>query len=222
MIHLDEQLNELKQEVLAMMNLVKTQLSKGKEAVLNFDKDLAHEIHSSEKRVNGMELSIDRACENTLALYNPVAIDLRFVMASFKISSDLERLGDNAVGIAKYINNVEAPLDKKDLTKFRFEQMYNNALLILDDVFEAFETEDTKLARKVFVKDQLLNEINRQAANVAVELIKENPERTYNYLYLLAIIRKLERVGDLSKNIAEELIFYIEAKVLKHNKKKIK
>jgi len=222
MTHLDSELDQLKQQVVEMMDLVKNQLAKGKDAVLTFDKDLVHEINANENRVNAMELNIDRDIENALALYSPVAIDLRFVMASFKISADLERLGDNAVGIAKYISNVDEQLSEKNLKKIRFEEMYENALAMLDDIFEAFEREDTKLARKVFIKDRVLNEINSNAANIAVELIKETPEKTHNYLYLLSIIRKLERVGDLSKNIAEELIFYIEAKVIKHRKKKTK
>ncbi|MBL4669783.1 MAG: phosphate signaling complex protein PhoU [Flavobacteriales bacterium] len=220
MTHLDSELDQIKQQVIEMMDLVKNQLSKGKEAVLTFDKDLVHEINANENRVNAMELNIDRDVENILALYSPVAVDLRFVMASFKISADLERLGDNAVGIAKYIHNVDAQLAQKNLDKIRFTEMYENALAMLDDVVEAFEKEDTKLARKVFIKDVVLNEINSNAANVAIELIKENPEKIHNYLYLLSIIRKLERVGDLTKNIAEELIFYSEAKVLKHKKKK--
>ena len=222
MTHLDSELEQIKQQVVEMMDLVKNQLAKGKEAVLTFDKDLVHEINANENRVNAMELNIDRDVENALALYSPVAIDLRFVMASFKISADLERLGDNAVGIAKYINNVDEQLSQNNLEKIRFEEMYENALTMLDDIFEAFEKEDTKLARKVFIKDAVLNEINGNAANIAIELIKENPEKTHNYLYLLSIIRKLERVGDLAKNIAEELIFYMEAKVLKHKKKKAK
>ncbi len=222
MTHLDSELEQIKQQVIEMMDLVKSQLAKGKEAVLTFDKDLVHEINANENRVNAMELNIDRDVENALALYSPVAVDLRFVMASFKISADLERLGDNAVGIAKYIHNVDAQLSEKSLTKIRFVEMYENALAILDDVFEAFEKEDTKLARKVFVKDAVLNEINSNAANIAIELIKDNPEKIQNFLYLLSIIRKLERVGDLAKNIAEELIFYIEAKVLKHKKGKAK
>ncbi|MBL4593496.1 MAG: phosphate signaling complex protein PhoU [Flavobacteriales bacterium] len=220
MTHLDSELDQIKQQVIEMMSLVKSQLAKGKEAVLTFDKDLVHEINANENRVNAMELNIDRDVENVLALYSPVAVDLRFVMASFKISSDLERIGDNAVGIAKYINNVDVQLAQKNLDKIRFTEMYENALAMLDDVFEAFEKEDTKLARKVFIKDKVLNEINSNAANIAIELIKEKPEKIHNYLYLLSIIRKLERVGDLTKNIAEELIFYIEAKVLKHRKKK--
>lgn len=222
MTHLDSELEQIKQQVIEMMTLVKSQLAKGKEAVLTFDKDLVHEINANENRVNAMELNIDRDVENALALYSPVAVDLRFVMASFKISADLERLGDNAVGIAKYIHNVDEQLSDESLKKIRFVEMYENALAILEDVFEAFEKEDTKLARKVFVKDAILNEINSNAANIAIELIKEKPEKIQNFLYLLSIIRKLERVGDLAKNIAEELIFYIEAKVLKHKKRKTK
>jgi phosphate transport system protein len=222
MTHLDLELKKIKQQVIEMMDLVKNQLAKGKEAILTFDKDLVHEIKAKEKRVNSMELNIDRDVESTLALYNPVAMDLRFVMASFKISSDLERLGDNAVGIAKYINNVDEQLSDSNLEKIQFKEMYDNALEMLDDVFEAFEKEDTKLAREVFIKDIVLNNINSNAAKIAIEMIKENPDKIHNYLYLLSIIRKLERVGDLAKNIAEELIFYIEAKVLKHTKKKVK
>ncbi len=220
MTHLDSELKQIKQQVVEMMSLVRNQLAKGKNAVLTFDKDLVHEINANENRVNAMELSIDRAIENTLALYNPVAVDLRFVMASFKISADLERIGDNAVGIAKYINHVNEQLAKDELEKIKFVEMYENALLMLENVFEAFEKEDTKLAREVFVKDKVLNKINLNAASITIQFIQQSPDKINNYLYLLSIIRKLERVGDLAKNIAEELIFYIEAKVLKHHKKK--
>ncbi|NCP45153.1 MAG: phosphate signaling complex protein PhoU [Flavobacteriales bacterium] len=220
MTHLDSELKQIKQQVIEMMTLVRNQLAKGKNAVLTFDKDLVHEINANEKRVNAMELSIDRAIENTLALYTPVAVDLRFVMASFKISADLERIGDNAVGIAKYINHVNEQLTAAELDKIKFVEMYENALLMLENVFEAFEKEDTKLAREVFVKDKVLNKINLNAASITIQFIQQSPDKINNYLYLLSIIRKLERVGDLAKNIAEELIFYIEAKVLKHHKKK--
>jgi len=218
MTHLDSELKQIKQQVIEMMSLVRSQLAKGKDAVLTFDKDLVHEINANENRVNAMELNIDRAVEDVLALYSPVAVDLRFVMAAYKISSDLERIADNAVGIAKYINSVDRQLAQKNLDKIRFTEMYENALTMLDNVFEDFEKEDTKLARQVFIKDALLNEINSNAAHIAIELIHAKPEKIHNYLYLLSIIRKLERVGDLTKNIAEELIFYIEAKVLKHQK----
>lgn len=220
MTHLDLELAQIKQQVIDMMSLVRSQLAKGQDAVLTFDKDLVHEINANENRVNAMELNIDRATENALALYSPVAVDLRFIMASFKISADLERIGDNAFGIAKYINNVDEQLAKEDLEKIRFTQMYDSALMMLESVFKAFEKEDTKLARQVFIQDKILDAINMNAAKIAISLIHEHPEKINNYLYLLSIMRKLERVGDLAKNIAEELIFYIEAKVLKHHEKK--
>jgi phosphate transport system protein len=181
-------------------------------------RDLAEEILSNERRVNAMELKIDRDCENILALFNPVAIDLRFVMACFKINSDLERLGDNAEGIARYILSSEEKLEDKVLEELRFLEMFDTATEMLNVVYEAFENEDTKLARKVFPKDKILNEINGEAAKKVGELIRDDPSRVDQYIYLLSIIRKLERVGDLSKNISEETIFYVEAKVLKHKK----
>lgn len=219
MTHLDSELAQIKKQVIEMMNLVKHQLTKGKIAVLTFDRDLVHEINTNENMVNAMELNIDRAVEDSLALYSPVAVDLRFILAVYKITAELERIGDNAIGIAKYINHVDEQLSNEELQKIRFVEMYENALLMLDNVFEAFEKEDTKLARQVFIKDRVLNEINLNASNVAIALIQLNPDKINNYMYLLSIIRKLERVGDMAKNIAEELIFYIEAKVLKHNSK---
>ena len=219
MTHLDTEIAQLKKQVVEMMGLVQYQLIKGRDAVLTFDKDIVHEINLNENRVNAMELNIDKDVENTLALYNPVAIDLRFIMAVYKIASELERIGDNAVGIAKYINNVDEQLSNEELDQIKFQKMYDSAILMLENIFEAFEKEDTRLARQVFIKDNILNEINSNAANAVSLLIKNNPEKTNNYLYLLSIIRKLERVGDMVKNIAEELIFYLEAKVLKHNKK---
>jgi phosphate transport system protein len=89
-------------------------------------------------------------------------------------------------------------------------------------VKEAFEEEDTKLARKVFPKDNILNEINEEGAKKIGQLIRKDPSRVDQYIYILSIIRKLERVGDLTKNISEEIIFYIEAKVLKHKKQEKK
>jgi len=101
MTNLDTELKLLKDNILELMFLVKNQLEKGKKALDDFDKDLAHEITADEKRVDSLELTIDRDCENILALHNPVAVDLRLVMASFKINSDLERIGDHATSISK-------------------------------------------------------------------------------------------------------------------------
>ncbi|MDX1672066.1 MAG: phosphate signaling complex protein PhoU [Balneolaceae bacterium] len=222
MTHLDKEIQLLKDDMLELMFLVKTQLEKCKKAFTDFDLEIAEEVTSNEKRVDSMELKIDRDCENIFALFNPVAVDLRFVMATFKVNSDLERLGDHANSIAKYILDFGEPIEDEAVESMRIEEMFEISIQMLNNVFNAFIKEDTELARKVFSKDKVLNEINREASEKTRELIEKNPEHITNYLYLFSIIRKLERVGDLTKNVAEELIFYIEAKVLKHKKVKVK
>ncbi|MGK7392791.1 MAG: phosphate signaling complex protein PhoU, partial [Candidatus Cyclobacteriaceae bacterium M2_1C_046] len=216
MAYLDTEISLLNDDILELMYLVKTQLEKGREALMDFDEELAHEITANEKRVDALELKIDRDCENILALFNPVAVDLRFVIASFKINSDLERLGDHANSIAKYILDFGGPIDEELIKEMRIDEMYDTAIDMLSNVFSSFIAEDTQLARKVFAKDKTLNEINREASTITAQLLEKNPQEAQQYLYLFSIIRKLERVGDLTKNAAEELIFYIEAKVLKH------
>lgn len=220
MSNLDNEVKMLKDNILEMMFLVKNQLEKGRKALDGFDEELAHEITANEKRVDSLELTVDRDCENLLALYNPVAVDLRFVMASFKINSDLERIGDHANSIAKYILDFGKAMEEETIKKMKLDVMYATSQKMMSNIFNAFITEDTKLARKVFKLDKTLNQINREVSGITSELISEDVEQTQNYLYLFSIIRKLERVGDLIKNIAEELIFYIEAKVLKHQKMK--
>lgn len=222
MAQLDTEIGLLNDDILELMYLVKTQLEKGHKAFMNFDEDLALDITVNEKRVDALELKIDRDCENILALFNPVAIDLRFVIASFKINSDLERLGDHADSIAKYILDFGEPIDEKIIKEMRIDEMFETAIQMVSHIFSAFISEDTELARKVFAKDKILNEINRNISRVTAKLIKKNGRNVEQYLYLFSVIRKLERVGDLTKNAAEELIFYIEAKVLKHKKDKSK
>ena len=218
MSHLDEELKHLKREIILMWNLVIQQLKKTQEALITLDKDLAREVIANEKRVNGMELKIDRDCENIFALFNPLAVDLRFVLAILKINTNLERTGDIAEGIAKFITNLSSPLDEKLLEITQVLLMHEEATDMLKDVLEAFEKEDTKLARKIFHRDELLDEINLKANRVIADYIRNNPDKIEQALYIMSTIRKLERVGDQSKNIAEEIIFYVEAKVLKHKK----
>lgn len=219
MSHLDIELQQLKVENIRMWSLVNLQLRKGKEALLNLDKDLAREVILSERRVNAYELKLDRDCENIFALFNPVAVDLRFVLAVLKINSNLERTGDIVEGIAKFVLNVDSSFDTKLLEITRVVEMYTAANNMMESVLEAFEKEDTALARKVFQQDELLDDINIKANAIVADYIRNQPATIEPALYLLSIIRKLERVGDQAKNMAEEIIFYIEAKVLKHRSK---
>ena len=182
MSHLDNEIKLLKDNVLELMFLVKNQLEKGHKALDQFDEELAHEIMANEKRVDSLELTIDRDCENLLALHNPVAVDLRFVMAAFKINSDLERVGDHANSIAKYIVDFGKQIDDDTIERMRIEEMYNTSIKMMSNVFNAFITEDTDLARKVFRLDETLNEINREVSDITTELIQEDIEQTKNYL----------------------------------------
>lgn len=216
MSHLDIELQQLKAETIKMWTLVNLQLNKGKESLLKLDKDLAREVILSERRVNAYELKLDRDCENIFALFNPVAVDLRFVLAVLKINNNLERTGDIAEGIAKFVINVDHNFDKQLLEITRVVEMYEAAIDMMNETLEAFDKENTAIARKVFQQDELLDDINIKANAVIADYIRNHPDSIEPGLYLLSIIRKLERVGDQAKNMAEEIIFYIEAKVLKH------
>jgi phosphate transport system protein len=218
MAQIETELQLLKTEAVNMWTLVNSQLSKARLAFLNFDKDLAREVVLKEKRVNGSELKIDRDCEN-IFVFCPVAIDLRFLLAVLKINSNLERIGDIAEGIAKYIIDAEAPFTKEMLDATRILPMYEESVKMLVDTQEAFEKEDTVLARSVFKRDDFLDRVNQASNKVLEQHLVEHPEDTAQALWILSIIRRLERVGDQSKNIAEEIIFYLEAKVLKHKGK---
>jgi len=217
MSQIDNPVQQLKTELDSMFELVSRQLTKAKEALEKFDKDLAHEVTQTEKRVNSLELQIDRSCENFIALFNPVAIDLRFVLAVLKINSNLERIGDIAEGISKYVIESSDALDPEILAEANVMPMYDAALLMMNEVKMAFENEDTAIARKVFKSDDYLDHINLQAIQLITDGIKNNASKIEDALYIISIIRKLERIGDQVKNIAEEIIFYIEAKVLKHS-----
>src|SRR5690348_9180806 len=216
---LDNEIQQLKLEVISMWEMVLSQLQKAEEALKNIDRDLAREVILTEKRVNAFELKIDRDCEDILALFAPVAIDLRFILAVLKINMNLERTGDIAEGIGKFVVDIPEDFDKRLLEITRVVEMYEQANEMISEVMNAFEEENTMLARKVFKKDDLLDEINKNAATIVANYIKDNPAKIASALYILSTIRKLERVGDQAKNMAEEIIFYSEAKVLKHKPK---
>jgi phosphate transport system protein len=216
MTPLENEITALKKELISMWILVQSQMNKAREAMIQFDKDLAREVLVKEKRVNSFELKIDRDCENIFALYCPVAIDLRFLLAALKINTNLERIGDIAAGIALYVVESSVNFDVKALESTSLIRMYDEAINILMDTRSAFEKEDTILARSIFKRDDVLDAINVNAPSTIAEIIKADINNMPEALYMLSIIRKLERVGDQSKNIAEEIIFYVEAKILKH------
>ena len=210
----------INQAGLDMLNLCISQLEKAKEAFINHDSDLAEEVMNIENRVNALDLKIEKDCEKFIALYNPVAIDLRFIMAVRKINYDLERIADHAYGISKYVTDLKNKIPSKLLEAVEFEKMYATIVLMFESISDAYENKNVKTARKVFKKDKILDEINIQSFQVIESEIKKDINIIAEALLLFSVIKKLERVGDHLKNVAEEIIFYIDAEVLKHNKKK--
>lgn len=217
---IESELMLLKKEIDEMWTLVYNQLDRAGEAVLTLDKELAQQVIMREKRVNAFELKIDSDVEDVIALYNPVAIDLRFVLAMLKINTNLERLGDFAEGIARYVQKCEEPvLDVELLKRLRLEEMQAEVLSMLELAKRALNEENLEMATAVFAKDNLVDEINAEAAAILADYIKEHPENILSYLNLISVFRKLERSGDHITNIAEEIVFFIDAKVLKHSGK---
>jgi len=220
MTQLEQEIKDLRKELLQMFLAVNKQLLKSERALLEFDKDLAAEITIAEKRINAQELKIDRDCENILTLHTPVAVDLRFVLSTYKINHELERIADIAYGIGNYVNKVNGVFPKKAIADTRIKEMFIQCKEMLDHVIDAFDNEDTAIARRVFKQDEVLNTIN---VNASSAIINNYDEKSAEELfYLLSCIRKLERAGDLIKNIAEELIFSMESKVVKHRDNKNK
>jgi phosphate transport system protein len=215
---IEPELQALKDNLLDMLSLVRNQMMKCKEAIEKKDVGLAEEVMDDERKVNIQELAIDRDCESILALFTPVASDLRLVLATLKITNDLERIGDNAKNLAKFLlSNLHK--DKHDwLGEFHVVQMLDVLINMLKEMGEAFRKEDTRQALKTAKKDEVLNEYNKKAFKTTAELIKAHPDEGKSLLTLFSIIRDLERAGDLTKNIAEELVFHIEARVVKHKK----
>jgi phosphate transport system protein len=221
-VNAEQQREALNQAGYEMLTLCHSQLEKAKEAFLNNDTDLAEEVINNESRVNALDLKIERDCERFIALYNPVAIDLRFIMALRKINIDLERIGDHAFDIAIYIMEEGTTFSENMLEVLQFNKMYEIIESMIENIHEAYDNELTLDARKVFKKDKSLDKIYEASFKVIEKEVKKDVNNISEALRLFAVIKKLERVGDLLKNIAEEIIFYREAEQLKHKKKKKK
>ena len=223
MRHIEQELSSLRQDLIDMWRLVISQVSNAGEAILLFDKDLAAKVNMREKKVDAYELKIDGFCENIIALYQPVAVDLRFVLAVFKINSNLERIADFANGISHIlVDNPSVILDAEVISDTHLQNMINQVNKMLSQGLEAFENEKSNFAAAIFNEDAQVDEINEKSVEVIAAYIQKNPDRAYECLQLIGIFRKLERIGDHCANIAEEIFFYIDAKVLKHSPKNIK
>jgi phosphate transport system protein len=214
----DSELELLKNEVMEMWNLVYNQVQRAGEAVLTLDKDLAGQVILRERRVNAFELKIDSDVEDMISLYNPVAVHLRFTLAILKINTNLERIGDFAKGIARFVIDLKEPaIDAELIQNLRLSEMILQVENMMHNAREALDKENSELANEVFSMDHIVDNINIKAPEILAEYIQKDPaHNALDAMQLIGIFRKLERVGDHCTNIAEEIIFYLEAKILKH------
>lgn len=220
-MNLDLHKEELNRTGIEMFHLCKTQLENAREAFFQRDIDLAEEVIRRENRVNALNLKIDRDCEHFLALNKPVAGDLRYVLALRKINFNLERMGDYAFQISKYFLELDQ-LPAEDLMHtLKLPKMFDYCSSMSEDIFEAFLDPRKKVAHKVFQKELVLNEINRNSIKIISRMVKENVSLIDQLLAIFTMIKKLEKVGDLVTNIAEEIIFYREAEILRHQKNRL-
>ncbi len=202
-----------------MWTLVQSQLEKAKSSLLTGDEELARVVMSREKRVNAFELKIDSDCENYIALYSPVAIDLRFVLSVLKINKTLERIGDFADGIARFVLETDEHDQHLELLKeLNIENMFGCVIEMLEKDKLALEEENTALAGIVFTIDNKVDGCYADAIQILAKHITAHPGDVLYSLNVVTLLRKIERIGDHCNNIMEELVFYLDAKVLKHQK----
>ena len=201
-----------------MWNLVISQMEKARLALVNGDKNLAREVRMNERRVDAFELKLDMDSENVLMLKNPVAIDLRFILSVLKINYNLERIGDYANAIAKVAEHSEGPMPDDILQATHLPEMFFVAQTMLQESLSSFEKGDREHVNTIFGMDEKLDKNNNNANNIIAALISEKPKEILTILEALTIMRKLERTGDHILNVAEELVFYFDAIVIKHSK----
>lgn len=216
MKHSEQEMAALRKEVGEMWHLVLSQLEKAKQAYMAGDKDLAGEIINREKRVDAFDLKIDSDCENYIALFSPVAVDLRLALSLMKISGALERIGDFAEGIARHVISEQCRMPEEMKSELRIEEMFDTVISMLSDSFAALDSENSKLSGRIMHKDKKVDALYRDAKTILSEYVAKNPTMGYCAIETMLVIRKIERVGDHCNNIVEWIVFYIDAKILKH------
>jgi phosphate transport system protein len=213
---IEAELQALRENLDDMLSMVKSQLEKCITAVEKKDVAVAKEILDDEKKINIQELAIDRDCENILALHTPVATDLRLVLATLKITNDLERIGDSAKSFAKILTGDLSKDEYKWIKELKIVLMLEVLVFMLKEMGNSLRKEDPKSALKAVKKDEDLNDYFKQSIKTTAALVLKFPDEAKTILKLFLFVRTLERAGDLTKNIAEEIVFQLEARVLKH------
>jgi phosphate transport system protein len=214
-IKFQQSLDELKERLLVMAGLVEQAIQRATEAYSSRDEGLCEMVLLSEPAINRMEGEIDQLALDLLAMEQPMAVDLRFILSVIRINADLERVGDQAVNIANRVQdlgtlaNADLPVDIPKLAGL--------AGAMVRKALQAFIEGDAEMAQSVLLLDDQVDELNRDAFRALGALIKQKPDLATQALNALIISRNLERVGDHATNIAEDVIFWVRGADVRHH-----
>jgi phosphate transport system protein len=212
--HFRKELESIKKRILTLGALVEDRVRLAAQAVDQIDAEIAQRIIKTDYEVDEMEVEIEEECLKVLALHQPVAVDLRFIIAVIKINNDLERIGDQAVNIAQRVEVIA----KRPKPPFMFDyaEMGQKAERMLKMSLDALVNLDVDIAYKVITMDDEVDHIKNDAYDKIKHAIKDLPERVGYYINLLLISRHLERLADHATNIAEEVIYLVEGEIYRH------
>ena len=212
--HFHEELEALKQTLLAMGGLVEDQIRRAMRALLERDDVLAQEVIDRDQQVNAYDVEVDETCVSLLALHQPAAGDLRFITTAMKIVTDLERIGDQAVNIAQRVLELNREPQLKPYIDL--PRMAEKAQHMVKESLDAFVARDTELARKVCAEDADVDALKEQLFRELLTFMMEDPKTIPRAIRLILISRFMERVADHATNIAEMVIYLVDAKMVRH------
>ena len=212
--HFHEELQALKQTLLAMGGLVEDQIRRVMRALLERDDVLAQEVIDRDQQVNAYDVEVDETCVSLLALHQPAAGDLRFITTAMKIVTDLERIGDQAVNIAQRVLELNREPQLKPYIDL--PRMAEKAQHMVKESLDAFVARDTELARKVCAEDADVDALKEQIFRELLTFMMEDPKTIPRAIRLILISRFMERVADHATNIAEMVIYLVDAKMVRH------
>lgn len=214
--NLIRELEKIKKKILALGATVEERVHMVVRSIESFDAELATQVEQSDWEIDDMEVEVEEECLKVLALYQPVAIDLRFIIAVIKINNDLERIGDQAVNIAQRVQTI-AQQSRTDFM-FDYSVMGEKALFMLRNSLDALVNMDIDLAFKVLILDDEVDKIKREAYDRIKTAMAQKGKHLGYLINLLLISRHLERMADHATNIAEEVIYMIEGEIVRHQK----
>jgi phosphate transport system protein len=211
---LHHSLDSVKQNLVRMGSEVERMIDDSMRSLVERDNALAEEVRRHDEEIDSLEKSIDEACFTILATQQPTAVDLRFLVAVMKITNDLERIGDSAVNITKSVLriNTEPPLKPY----IDLPAMSDTAARMMHDSLEALVNRDSDLALDVCRRDQKLDDLYKQLFRELLTFMIEKPETVSRALHLLLVARNLERIGDHATNVAEDVIYYVDGRDIRH------